>query len=330
MGKSPNSGSGGLLGTLSSSLASSVAGGDTFLQIRLNTHLCALNGIHSASISCSSLVDFLDSLMLSDDDGDIDDVGVEIEYCRQQKAKSCELNSMAYLAREELFRYSKNYQELLQSQAARLVSEFCGNFQDAPVYKGIAVVPVLRYYLERESFDLPDAKQLSKAEEDARLHRILIEPMENCKLLQQFEKSDVGVLRTLCQEMANVLVELFLDVIMSSPIPKRFTDWGSLLFSKEVRLVQNHLQELMERAASVAAASHQDAAVPMLTSDWERLSQAVTILQLEKPSDWSDYYQTTSIFSPQELRTLLSLRVDFQRDAIETVVASVINSKENH
>jgi len=115
---------------------------------------------------------------------------------------------------------------------------------------------------------------------------------------------------------------------MSSSIPKRFTDWGSLLFSKEVRQVQNYLQSLMQRAVSTAAASHQDqaGAIPELTSQWERLSQAVTILQLEKPSDWSTYYQSTSIFSPQELQTILSVRVDFPRDAIQRVVASAAES----
>jgi len=317
--KAPNSGSGGLLGTFSSSLASSVAGGDRFLQIRLNTHICALNGIRSASVSCSSLVDFLDSLLMSDDDG-VDE---------PEKSKSSDRNSMVYLAREELFRYSKKYQDFLKSQTVALVHEFFGNLQDAPVYRGTTAVPILRYYLERESFDLQDAKQLSEAEGDVRLHKILIEPMKNCKLLQQFEKCDVGVLTALCREMAHVLAELFLDVITSTSIPKRFTDWGSLLFSKQVRLVQNYLQALMERAVSVAAASHQDqaGAGPVVTSEWEKLSQAVTALQLEKPSDWSAYYQSTSVFSSEELRAVLSLRLDFQRDAIERAVASASDSK---
>ena len=324
IGKSPDSGTGGLLGTFSSSLASSVTGGDKFLQIRLNTHLCALNGIHSASVACSSLVDFLDSLLSSDDDDDID---AEQEQRQQHAAKSGGNNSMVHLAREELFRYSKSYQDMLQSQAVRLISEFCGNLQDAPVYKGSNVVPVLRYYLERESFDLPDAQHLSISEEDTRLYKLFIHPMNDCKLLQQFEKCDVGVLGSLCEELAHVLTELFLDVLLSTDNPKRFTDWGSLLVSKEVRLVQNHLQALMERAVSVAAVSHQDqaGAVPVLSTHWERLSQAVTILQLEKPSDWSAFYQATSVFSPQELQAILSLRVDFQRDAIERVVASAVD-----
>mmetsp|Transcript_24441 Transcript_24441/g.57485 ORF Transcript_24441/g.57485 Transcript_24441/m.57485 type:complete len:99 (+) Transcript_24441:96-392(+) len=84
----------------------------------------------------------------------------------------------------------------------------------------------------------------------------------------------------------------------------------------------------MEEAVSVAAASHQDqaGAVPVLSRCWERLSQAVTILQLEQPSDWTAYYQDTSAFSLQELRALLSLRVDFRKDAIETVLASAVHS----
>lgn len=328
IGRSPNSGSGGLLGTFSSSL-SSAAGGDKFLQIRINTHLCALNGIHSASLSCSSLVEFLDSLLEphAEGDNDTEDKDGVARKGQQIQAQSSACNSMVFLAREELFRYSKNYQDLLQSQAVRLVSEFCGSLQDASVYKGGSVVPVLRYYLERESFDLSDANELSEAEEDARLHKILIEPMNSCKLLHQFEKCDIGVLRLLCKEIAHVLAELFLDILTSTSIPKRFSDWGSILFSKEVRLVQNHLQALTEQAVSIATASHQNqaGAVPVLSSDWERLSQAVTILQLEKPSDWSTYYQATSVFSPQELQILLSLRLDFQRDAIERVVKSAID-----
>jgi hypothetical protein len=318
----PNSGSGGLLETFSSSLASSVGGGDKFLQIRLNTHICALNGIHSASTACSSLVEFLDSLLIPDDDDDnnIEEVGESQQQQQQQTQRLVQngSNSMVHLAREELFRYSRNYQDLLRTQVGRIVTEFCGSLEDAPVYKGNMIIPVLRYYLERESYDLPDAHHLAKAEEDARLHKILIQPINDCQLFHQFDKCDSGVLQALCQDMAHVLAELFLDVILSSTNPKRFTDWGSLLFSKEVRLVQNCLQALMQRAIS----THQDqaGAVPILMSQWERLTQAVAVLQLEKPSDWSSYYQSTSVLSSQELKGILSLRVDFSSEAIERVV----------
>jgi len=323
--------SGGLLGTLSSSLASSVTGGgDIFQEVRLNTHLCALNGIRSASAACSSLVEFLDALLLLDVDADADDPDDAEQDQPPQGGHNHNHNhnSMVHLAREELFRYSRNYQELLESQAVRIVHEFCGGLDDPAVYKGSAVVPVLRYYLERESYEIPDAQHLSNAEEDARLYKMLIQPMNDCKLLRRFENCDVGVLRSLCQEIARVLGDLFLDIVTSTSVPKRFTDWGSLLFSKQVRMVQNHLQSLMQRAVSTAAASHQDqaGAVPVLTAQWERLSEAVTVLQLEKPSDWSVYYQSTSVLSPKELHTILSLRVDFSRDAVQTVVASIADA----
>lgn len=330
--KLPNSGSGSLLGTFSSSLVSSVAGGNNFLQIRLNTYLCALNGIHSASTACSSLVDFLDSLLSPGDDNCNIFSGEGIGQYRQEEGKISARNSMVHLAREELFRYSRNYDTLLQSQIAQFVREFCGDLHDSSVYKGNTMVPVLRYYLERESFDVHDADHLSRAEDDARLHQILIRPMNDCPLLQQFDKCDIVVLRLLCEEIAHVLSELLLNIITSSSIPKRFTDWGGILFSKEVRVVQNHLQGLMQQAVSTATASYQDqvVAVPVLTSQWERLSQAVTILQLEKPSDWSAYYQETSVFSPQELQTILSLRLDFSGDAIRKVVASAGDLDTSH
>jgi len=316
--KSPSSGGFLGLGSLSTSLAS-VGGGDKFLQIRLDTFLCALNGIHSASAACTSLVDVLDSLLSSDED---DEGGKGLEKTQQTM-------SMIHLAREELFRFSKNYQDLLKTQAARVVTEFCGSLQDAPVFKGSAFFPVLRYFLERETFELPSAQELATAEDDARLYKILIQPMQDCRLLQQFEKCDLDVLRSLCQEIAHSLVDLFLDVILSPVLPKRFTDWGSLLFSKEVRMVQNHLQSLMQAAASTVAASHKDqaGAVPVLSTQWERLSQAVTILQLEKPSDWSFYYQSTSVFSPQELQAIMQLRVDFSADVINSVVAAAAADK---
>ena len=79
-------------------------------------------------------------------------------------------------------------------------------------------------------------------------------------------------------------------------------------------MVQNHLSGLMEQAAS-------DHAIPILPQ-WERLSQAVTVLQLEKPSDWS-FYQATSLLSGEELERILTLRADFSKDAIAAVISSI-------
>jgi hypothetical protein len=57
---------------------------------------------------------------------------------------------------------------------------------------------------------------------------------------------------------------------------------------------------------------------------WERLSQVLTALQLEKPSDWIAYsYHGSSSLSLDELRRTFSLRADFSPDAVNAVVAQV-------
>jgi hypothetical protein len=326
--RSPNSSTGvGFLGSLSSTLASTAGMGDKFLQIRLDTWLCALNGVHSASAACASIVEFLDSLLAD----------MESESWHGDEGNGTRHNgdhshgqttSMIHLAREDLFRYSHAYQALMKTQAVGVVNEFCGRLHDAPVYRGSTFVPVLRYYLERENYELRTAQELQLAEDDARLHKVLVQPMDDCKLLRQFEKCDVDVLRVLCEEIARTSADLFMDVILSPVLPKRFTDWGSLLLSKEVRTVRNHLQSLLQQAVSKAAATSQDEVAPVLSSCWERLSQAVMILQLEKPSDWA-FYQATSVVSPQELRAIMRLRVDFSTDAIQAVaVAAAIQGQE--
>lgn len=284
--------SGTFLGSLSS-----LGGGEKFQLIRLESYICSLNGIHSASTACSSLVEFLDSL-------------IPTEEIEQDEKKAV---TMIHLAREELFRFSGNYKRLMGEQVSRVVREFCGSVTDAPVFKGSMCLPVLRYYLERENYELPNADELQKAEDDARLRKLLVAPLEESRLLQQFEKCDADVLKAICEDLATGLVDLLLDCIHSKSIPKRFTDWGSLLLSKQIRIIQNYLSALMEKAS--------DHPIPVLPQ-WEPLSQAVTILQLEKPSDWS-YYQTTSVLSPEQVERILLLRVDFSNEAVAAVVAAI-------
>jgi hypothetical protein len=283
-------------GTFLGTLSSFGGGGDTLQQIRLESSLCALNGIHSASSACSSLVRFLDSLLPNE----------EI----QQDGKAA---TMIQLAREELFRFASTYKLMLQEQVRRVVSEWCGSLNDDAVYKGLCF-PFLRYNLEREFYEFANAAALSVAEEDVRLEKQIIHPLQESKLLQQLEKCDSDVLTAICEEVATLLVELVLDCIQSKVIPKRFNDWGSLLFSKQARILENHVALLLDKAS-------EDNAIPILPQ-WERLSQVVTVLQLERPSDWS-FYQATSVLSADELQAFLRLRVDFSGDAIAAIVSSV-------
>lgn len=290
----PSSGAFLGIGSLSTSLA---GGGEKFQLIRIETCLCALNGIHSASSACASLVKFLDSLLPEE----------------RGATGTDQASDMIQLAREELFRYSKQYTLLLKTQGAVVVTEFCGSLAESPVYRGNHCIPVLRYYLERENYDIPTVEALQTAEDDARLYQQLIQPLQESLFLQQLTKCDSDVLVEICGELASRLVDLFLDCLTSQVIPKQFTDWGSLLLSKQVRTVQNYISKLMEKLS--------DGAIPMLPQ-WERLSQALTVLQLEKPSDWS-FYQASSTLTAEELQRILSLRKGFSSDAIAAVVASV-------
>ena len=290
-----------------------VLGGDRLPEIRLDTSLCALNGIHSASAACSSLASLLDSLLPNNEDEDA-------SLSRDGQAAE----TMIQLAREELCRFAKMYQALLQSQVSRLVSDWCGSVEEDAVYKGPKCFPILRFYLDRESYELSGAPALTIAEDDARITKHLIQPLEDSDLLSQLEKCDSDVLTAICEQVASVIVEVVLDCLKSTILPKRFTDWGSLLLSKQVRLLQQFLSNRME---SVLQGQDHHGATPILSS-WERLNQVVTLLQLERPSDWT-YYQASSVLSTDELHTFMSLRVDFSRDAIVSVVSSLNNTNTN-
>jgi hypothetical protein len=292
----PSSGAFLGLGALSSSLA----GGERFQQIRMDTYLCSLNGIHSASAACASLVKVLDSLLPEESDPSGKD----------------QASGMIQLAREELFRYSKQYQLFLESQAALVVTEFCGSLQEAPVYRGNHCIPILRYYLERENYDIPTVEALQTAEDDARMNQQLIQPLQESLFLQQLEKCDSDVLVVICGEFASRLVDLFFDCLTSQTVSKQFTDWGSILLSKQVRTMQSYISKLMEKLS--------DGSISMLPQ-WERLSQVLNVLQLEKPSDWT-FYHASSALTSDELQSILSLRKGFSSDAIAAVVASTKTS----
>lgn len=62
---------------------------------------------------------------------------------------------------------------------------------------------------------------------------------------------------------------------------------------------------------------------------WERLSQVVTVLQLERPSDWS-IYQATSVLTIDELRRTMNLRMEFSTDAVNAVCQTMENCNNNN
>jgi hypothetical protein len=284
-------------------------GGDGFQQIRINTVFCTLNGIHSASTACRSLVKFLDGLLENPETSDNPEEG--------QSAQ--QTNAMIQLAREELSHYGAAYDSMLKDQVKHVIREWCGDLHDPPKRKKGPCIPLLRNYFLNEIFEL-DSPAFNQAESDSRLEQELLGPLHESKFLQQLgDKCDAEVLFSIREELTLVLVELMLDCLLHSDPPKRFTDWGSLLLSKQVRLLQSFLSSLQDNSSSRDESQARHSKVSY--EAWERLSQIATVLQLERPSDWI-LYQSTSVLTPDELRSAMHLRVDFSAEAINAVVGS--------
>jgi hypothetical protein len=306
--RAPTSGpsSGGLFQSLI------VGGGDALQQLRINTDFCNLNGIHSASTACRSLVRFLDGLLENPDATDANE---------GDPTSAQQLNAMIELAREELSHYSHAYDAMLKARVQQVIAQWCGSLEDPPnKRKSFPCVPLLRYYFLHETYEL-DQGAFKAAESDSRLERDLLGALNESKFLQQLQdKSDAEVLTEISEELSQIIVELVLDCLLRSDPPKRFTDWGSLLLSKQVRMLKLYLAKLQDTTtgdASSQARHHSNSSYQA----WERLSQVVAVLQLERPSDWA-LYQSTSVLTPQELRLTMHLRVDFSAEAINAVVGT--------
>jgi hypothetical protein len=271
--------SGGFLGSLN------VLGGNEF---QLDTQLCAMNGIFSASTACQSLV-------------------LSLEAWLDEHSES---NSMISLAREELLRYSEAYTTLLHHQVQDVIQEWCGSIDATASLKGKSL-HLVKDFVRNEDYELRNAASLAEAEFDQESQ--LLAPLKECKLLSQLEKCEAEVALAICQEISGLLSKMIPETLWRNK--KQFTDWGSLLFSKQVRMLQTHLTSLI---VDNAQQQQSGMAPPSFLDKWERLSQIVTVLQLERPADWS-IYQSSSVLTSDELQKTMSLRLDFSPDAIKAI-----------
>lgn len=288
-----------------------VGGGDGLQQLRINTDFCQLNGIHSASAACRSLVKFLDGLLENP----------AATGAHEDGSSDKQMNAMIQLAREDLSHCGNAYEMMLKSQAQHVIAQWCGSLHDPPKRKNSPCIPLLRNYFLNEVYEL-DQSAFKQAESDTRLEQELLGCLQESKFIQQSNnKCDADVLLRIGEELTVIVKDLVLDCLWHADPPKRFTDWGSLLLSKQVRMMQSFLSKLQEPASSSASSDSTKARIDLFKA-WERLSQVVTVLQLERPSDWM-LYQSTSVLTGEELRMTMQLRVDFSADAINTIVASI-------
>jgi hypothetical protein len=270
----------GFLGALN------LGGGQQMLLLRLDATLCTLNGIHSASAACTSLVQSLDTWLSQEED-----------------EKS---TSMIQLAREELERYSQTYSHMLELHVKSCLLEWCGSL-DEPSRRKQMCIHELREFFWEEDYALDNATFIM-AESDARLEKVLLDPLRESPLVANLSKCDSDVSLIICKELSTMVADLVIRSLWG--YNKVFTDWGSLLLSKQVRMLQSLLQSLVETA--------QDSPPVSFLDQFEKLSQVVTILQLERPSDWS-VYQPTSVLTTEELKQTMLLRKGFSADAIAAI-----------
>ena len=290
-------------------------------QMQLDMEFCVLNGIHATSEACRSLVAFLDALLASPDDEDND-------AWAATDADNEKATAMIQLAREELFRFAGGYQKMLTSSMKATFASWCGELNSEALTsssmrsKKRRQKPLnhLKSFFEKEQYNL-QSNDFAKLEADERLERDFIRPLQESIFFQQLpEKCDEEVMRQAAEHMTLTFVNLIIACLWQSE--RKFTDWGSLLLSKQVRMLQAFVARVTDPSMSVGGRTTVDRGVggASLIHKWERLSQVVAVLQLEKPADWLAY---SSILTADELGRTMSLRVDFPAEAIHAVVTSI-------
>ena len=277
-------------------LLSIVGSGEHSQQLKMDADLCMLNGFHAACGACRALVTFLDSLLPpTADDADASDKTMD----------------MIRLAREELFQYASAYENILKDRILSSLQHWCGSADDQGANWEGKLLPQLRVFFEIEEFMLDEAN-FEAAEKDERLAHELLGPVEECVFLRQLsDKSDPEVLGKLGKAVVESFVRLILDILWNNE--KALTDWGALLLSKEVRLLQKFCGKITCPVSSEAPAAN-------LLAHWEKLLQVICILQLEKPADWLTY---SSTLTPDEVHATMRLRTDFSPDAVQALVAQL-------
>lgn len=295
--------SGGFLSSIVSSLDENVQ------LMQLDMEFCVLNGLFAASASCRSLVAFLDSLLSED------------ESSLLPASDNDKSTTMIQLAREELFRFEKGYQATLKTKISESLENWCGrgNHEDAcpPNFRGKALNH-LRYFLENENYQL-DPASFAKLEADERLECDFLGHLNESIFLKSLgNKCDADVIFMLAEKLSTVLVEIFSQSIWESE--SMFTDCGSLLLSKQFRMIQSFVTK-------VTKPPNEGSMAPNLFQVWEPLSQIVFVLQLEKPADWLAY-QSTCVLSPDDLARTMRKRIDFSPDAVQSIVAQIRRAQE--
>lgn len=300
-------------GGISSALWGTFDGGSKAhnLQTRIDAELCCLNGIVASENSCKALSELFADLVDEQLEGD-------------QDSNDAKKTSMLAFAKDELASHARSYHNLLKHRVRALVSDLCGA-DDLFDCDGKLCLQNLRLFVENEVYNL-NASSFRSMEDEERLDAEIIAPIRQCQIFEEIgrDKCDGVVVLQMAEEMSLKSSEIILSVLLSSENPKEFNDWGALLLSKQVRLLQNTFSGLVLGSGDSDEVCNTSA----ILTQFNRANQAVSILQLEKPSDWLMFaYKVDggdgTNLTADEIKKVMNLRVDFSEEAIATVCSQI-------
>jgi len=286
----------------------------------LNPECCVLNGISAAAKACSALSGLFADLLEENLPEESKNEGTD-----EPPPKS---SSMLTLARDELASHSCSYRSLLQRRVRVLVDNVCGG-EDIFDCDGHLCLQNLRLFLEKEVFNL-DSSSFRSLEGEDRLELEMIGPVQRSQIFEEVaeDKCDANVVLQMAVAMSWKSAEIISQVLFQGN--KEFNEWGAMLLSKEVRLLQNAYCSLVLKSSGSGGTKTAEAntsstiSTALILTQFERVNQAVSILQLEKPSDWLSFSYKVggsddTNLKPDEIRKVMSLRVDFSDDAINNL-----------
>jgi len=298
-------------GGISSALWGTIGGGSKVhsLQTRMDAEMCC-HGIVASENSCQALSNLFSDLVDEQLEGDEDN-------------SDAKKTSMLTFARDELASHARSYRNLLKQRVRTLVSDLCGA-DDLFDCDGKLCLQNLRLFVENEVYNL-NAPSFRSMEDEERLEAEILAPIRRSQIFEEVgrDQCDAAVVLQMAEEMSLKSTEIILSVLLKSEGTKEFNDWGALLLSKQVRLLQNTYCGLVLGGDADAVSN-----TSTILTQFNRVNQAVSILQLEKPSDWLmfaykiDGGDDTNL-TADEIKKVMRLRVDFSEEAITKVCSQI-------
>jgi hypothetical protein len=166
-------------------------------------------------------------------------------------------------------------------------------------------------------------------EGEDRLESELIGPVRRSQIFKEIgeEKCDAVVVMQIAEAIGSKSAEIILQVLLQGNT--HFNEYGAMLLSKQVRMLQNLLCGLVLESrgsgrTQSAKASPSSISTYSILKQFSRVNQAVSILQLEKPSDWLAFSYKVgesdeTNLTADEIQKIMGLRVDFSEEAIKGV-----------